>query len=250
MTGRLEGKNAFVTGAAGGIGREICRRFVEEGARVVAADLETSAIQDVLGDLDASSFRAVACDIGDEQQVASAIEGAVTAFGGLDVLCNTAGGSSQADGRITEVGVEEFWRVMRVDLFGTFLVSRFGIPHLITAGGGSVINLTSVTALRGFPQRTAYSAAKGGIAAMTRAMAAGYGEERIRVNAIAPGSTMSPRVAARAHTEQAKKTAAKHVLGVLDPIDIAEMAVFLASDESRRITGQVHVVDSGFTTVL
>lgn len=243
---RLDDKIAFVTGAAGGIGSAICRHFLAEGARVAAADLDSGAVKEILGDTAGQSI-ALSCDVSDENQVRQAIADAVEAFGGLNVVCNTAGGSSVNDGRVTEVSTDEFWRVINVDLYGTFLVCRYGIRELISAGGGSVINLTSMAALMALPERDCYTAAKGGVAAMTRSMASGYGPDSIRVNAIAPGTTMTPRVASRAHTERARKLAERHLLGVLDPADIANMAVFLASEESVHITGQVFAVDSGVT---
>jgi len=243
---RLDDRIAFVTGAAGGIGSAICRHFLAEGARVAAADLDSGAVKEVLGDTAGQSI-ALSCDVSDENQVRQAIADAVEVFGGLNVLCNTAGGSSVRDGRVTEVSTDEFWRVINIDLYGTFLVCRYGIRELISAGGGSVINLTSMAALMALPERDCYTAAKGGVAAMTRSMASGFGPDSIRVNAIAPGTTMTPRVASRAHTERARKLAERHLLGVLDPADIANMAVFLASEESVHITGQVFAVDSGVT---
>ncbi len=244
---RLEGKTAFVTGAAGGIGSAVVRRFLDEGAHVTGVDLDANAITRVGGDQDPSRLLALTCDITDEAQVKQAVARAVDEFGPLTTLCNAAGGSSPQDGRVSEASLEEFWRVIGVDLFGTVLACRFALPEIIAAGGGSVINLTSMTALMAIPQRDFYSAAKGGVASMTRAMALSYAPDNIRVNAIAPGTTLSPRVAARAQTERARKLAERHLLGVLDPVDVANMALFLASDESRHITGQIYSVDSGVT---
>lgn len=244
---RLAGKIAFVTGAAGGIGSSLVRRFLEEGARVAGADLDAQAVTQAVGTPDSEKLLPLTCDITDADQVQHAVARAANEFGGLTTLCNVAGGSSPRDGRVSEAPIDEFWRVINVDLFGTVLTCRFGLPEIMKAGGGSVVNLTSMTALMAIPQRDFYSAAKGGVASMTRAMALSYASDDIRVNAIAPGTTLSPRVAARARTERAKKLAERHLLGVLDPVDIANMALFLASDESRHITGQVCQVDSGVT---
>jgi NAD(P)-dependent dehydrogenase (short-subunit alcohol dehydrogenase family) len=244
---RLQGKVAVVTGAAGGIGSAVVRRYLEEGASVAGLDLDADDVLQAGGRQGSDRLLALSCDLTQEAQVQEAVARAVNELGGLTTLCNTAGGSSQVDGRVSEAPIEEFWRVINVDLFGTVLACRAALPEIISGGGGSVINLTSITALMAVPNRDFYSAAKGGIAAMTRSMSLSYAPDQVRVNAIAPGTTMSPRVAARAQTERAKKFAERHLLGVLDPVDIANMAVFLASDESRRITGQVYAVDSGVT---
>ena len=127
--------------------------------------------------------------------------------------------------------IEEFWRAIRLDLFGTFLGCRFGIPAIIASGGGSVINMASNVALMGVAGRDCYTAAKGGIAAITRSMAVEFAPQRVRVNAIAPSATMTDRVRGRleAGNSRVTKLAAAHLLGLIEPEDIANMAVFLAS---------------------
>jgi NAD(P)-dependent dehydrogenase (short-subunit alcohol dehydrogenase family) len=245
---RLDEKIAFVTGAAGGIGSAIARRFLSEGARVAATDLDRDKIMDALGVQEADHrVLAVTCDIGDSDQVRAAISQAVQVFGRLDILCNNAGGSSVHDRKVTEAPDEEFWRVIRTDLFGTFAVCKHGIPELAKAGGGSVVNMTSMVALMAVPDRDCYTAAKGGVAAMTRSMALGYAADKIRVNAIAPGITMSPRVAARTEMPAMQRLMPRHLLGLVYPNDIASLALFLASEESLHITGQILSVDSGVT---
>ena len=245
---RLDNKIAFVTGAAGGIGSAIARRFLSEGARVAATDLDRGKIMNALGVVEGNDrVLAVACDIGDSDQVRAAIARTVQVFGRLDVLCNNAGGSSMRDAKVTEAPDEEFWRVIRTDLFGTFSVCKHGIPELIKAGGGAVVNMTSMVALMAVPDRDCYTAAKGGVAAMTRSMAYGYAPDKIRVNAIAPGITMSPRVAARTETPAMQRLMPRHLMGLVYPDDIASMALFLASEESTHITGQIFSVDSGVT---
>jgi NAD(P)-dependent dehydrogenase (short-subunit alcohol dehydrogenase family) len=245
---RLDGKVAFVTGAGGGIGRAVCERFLAEGARVAAADVDMGAAQQSILGADAGRAIAIGCDVGDGEAVRASIARTVSAFGTLNVLCNIAGGSSNRDGMVTDAPEEEFWRVIRVDLFGTFACCKFGLPDLIRAGGGSVINMTSMAALMALPKRDCYTAAKGGVAALTRSLAAEYGEYGIRVNAIAPGVTLTPRVKANMTTNtDFQAVAARQLLGSADPVDIAHMAVYLASDESRVVTGQVLAVDSGIT---
>lgn len=246
---RLIGKVAFVTGAGGGIGRAICARFLAEGAAVAATDINADAAGEAVAVAAAGGGRALAlaCDAGDSDSVHEAVARTVAEFGALNTLCNVAGGSSPRDGIVTEAPEEEFWRVIRLDLFGTFLSCKHGLPALIRAGGGSVINMTSMAALMAIPERDCYTAAKGGVAALTRSLAAGYAQHGVRVNAIAPGITLTPRVKARAGTGRVSQLAERHLLGVCDPVDIAHMAVYLASDESRVVTGQILQVDSGVT---
>lgn len=246
---RLDGKVAFITGAAGGIGRATCARYVAEGACVAAVDIDAGAVEDALKDASAGARGlALACDVTDPHQVREAIARTAARFGRLDVLCNIAGGSSAADARVTEAPEEEFWRVIRLDLYGTFLCCKYGIPEIARAGGGSVINTASMVALMALPERDCYTAAKGGVAAMTRSMAVEYAPDNIRVNAIAPGLVLTPRVEGlMGEREELRHLAGRHLLGPCRPADIAEMAVYLGADESRVVTGQVLSVDSGVT---
>jgi NAD(P)-dependent dehydrogenase (short-subunit alcohol dehydrogenase family) len=134
---RLAGKLAFVTGAGGGIGRAVCQLFLAEGARVAASDVDVEAVGQAVGDAtDDGRAIALRCDVGDSDSVREALEIAVREFGNLNVLCNVAGGSSSRDGIVTEVADKEFWRVIRVDLFGTFASCKHGLPELMRAGGG------------------------------------------------------------------------------------------------------------------
>ncbi len=159
---------------------------------------------------------------------------------------NNAGGSTPQDGPVTEAPDEEFWRVMRLDLYGTFLCSKLGIPYMIKSGGGSIINMSSIVALRALPGRDCYTAAKGAIAAITRSMAVEYAAHKIRVNAIAPGVVLSERVKKlMAGAKDIENLAAVNLLGLGLPSHIADMAVYLASDELVITTGQVISVDSG-----
>ena len=253
---RLKGKTAFITGGGGGIGRATAERFAEEGAKVVIAEIDSKA-----GSLAADSARSkgkkvggdayfVKTDVRDNDSVKKAIKETINVYGRLDVLHNNAGGSTLQDGPVTEAPIEEFWRCINLDLFGTFLCSKHAIPEIAKSGGGSVINMSSNVALMALPGRDCYTAAKGAIASMTRSMAVEYAGDKIRVNAIAPSVTLSERVKKLlASSEEMKAISKTHLLGLGEPIHIAELAVYLAADESAITTGQVISVDSGVTIV-
>lgn len=247
--GRLDGKVAFVTGAGGGIGAAICKQFIAEGARVLAGDIHPD-LAEAAAEASGGGERIISLrlDVTNKEDVCAGLARAADAFGKIDVLCNTAGGSTPDDARVTDATEEEFWRAIKLDLFGTFLVCKYGIPYLQSAGGGSVINFSSMVALMALTDRDCYTAAKGGVHALTRSMAPEYAPDRIRVNAIAPGLTLSERVRHLVDERaELRKLADQCLLGPCEPIDMAHVAVYLASDESRHTTGQIIPVDSGVT---
>jgi NAD(P)-dependent dehydrogenase (short-subunit alcohol dehydrogenase family) len=244
---RLAGKVAFITGGGTGIGRATAILFAREGATVVIADIDVAAGQES-AHLAGNKAIAIPADVTDPDSLQSAIRATVDKFGRLDVLHNNAGGSTAQDNTAVNAPLEEFWRAIKLDLYGTFLGCRFGIPELIKAGGGSVINMSSNVALMGVPGRDCYTAAKGGIAAITRSLAVAYAPQKVRINAIAPSATMTERVRRLVAGNAAlTRLADSHLLGLIEPDDIANMALYLASDESRMVTGQVLPVDSGVT---
>jgi NAD(P)-dependent dehydrogenase (short-subunit alcohol dehydrogenase family) len=247
---RLRGKVAFITGSGSGIGRAAAVLFAREGARVAVADLSRAGGEETVRMVGEGGGEAayVETDVTDPASAERAIKAVADRWGRLDVLYNNAGGSTAQDGRVTEVSIEEWWRAIRLDLFGTFLCCRFGIPELIRAGGGSVINTTSVVALCGVVGRDAYTAAKGGVLALTRSLAVEYAKHKVRVNAMAPGATLTDRVKKFLSSDpRTQATDDKHLLGLGEPEDVAATALFLASDESRRITGTIFPVDSGWS---
>jgi len=244
---RLAGKVAFITGAAAGIGRATALLFAREGARVVVADIASAAAEET-AHMAGNGAIAVRTDVTDEASLQAAIRATLDKFGRLDVLHNNAGGSTPQDNTVVEAPIEEFWRVIKLDLFGTFLGCRCAIPALIRCGGGSVINMSSNLALMGIHGRDCYTAAKGGIAALTRSLAVEFAPQRVRVNALAPSATMTERVKKlMAGNPAIEKLAQSHLLGLIQPEDVASAALYLASEESRMITGQILSVDSGVT---
>lgn len=246
---RLEGKVAVITGAGTGIGRATAKLFAGEGAKVVVAELNAEAGEQTAQLIVQAGGEAIAIrtDVTDPDSIQATIDRAVQHYGGLHVLHNNAGGSTARDSDVTTAPLEEFWRVIKLDLFGTFLGCRFGIPAIVKSGGGSVINMSSNLALMGIPGRDCYTAAKGAVASVTRSMAVEFAP-LVRVNAIAPSVTMTDRVfGLLAGNPALDKMKQSHLLGSIEPEDIANMALFLASDESRRVTGQIYPVDSGVT---
>ncbi len=166
---RLKGKRCIITGAASGIGRATAKLFAANGALVTLADIKKEAGREICEEILATGAQCqfIETDVGDEAALAAMVDSAVSSFGGLDVIYNNAGGATALDGQVTEVPLDEFWRTMRVDLFGTFVGCRLAIPHLVASGGGSIINTTSIRAMIGTAGADAYTCAKGGTRAPT-----------------------------------------------------------------------------------
>lgn len=242
---RLDGKIALITGAGAGIGKASALLFAKEGASVGLLDHKTD-----LGTATANAIKTaggqtlfVETDVSDPAQMERAVEAVASQFGGLDILYNNAGGATARDGMVTDMALDEFWRTIGVDLFGTFLGCRFAIPYLVERGGGSIINTTSIRAMIGTAGADAYTAAKGGVMTLTKSLALQWAEHKIRVNAIAPGVVLSERVRGLVRTDD--PIYKKSILGPSEPEDVAPLALFLASDESRQITGAIMPMDSG-----
>lgn len=250
MAGSLDGKVALVTGGGSGIGRQSALVLARAGARVTVADINAASGEETAGMIRQAGGTALALrtDVGDPESVSATIEETVRSFGGLHVLHNNAGGSAPTDGRVTDIGPSEFWRALKLDLYGTWLCCHYGIPQIIRSGGGAVINMTSMVALMGNPGKDAYTAAKGGIQSLTRSMAVEYAGDKVRVNAIAPSATRTERVVRMLENDPTGTALLKrHLVGLPEPEDIANAVLFLASDESRMITGHILPVDSGVT---
>jgi NAD(P)-dependent dehydrogenase (short-subunit alcohol dehydrogenase family) len=259
--GRLDGKVAMITGAGSGMGRAAARLFAAEGASVVVAEVNAETGRAVEREIADAGHAAVfaQCDVSRADQVQSAVAAARERFGALHVLYNNAGlwypargnyrpGVTDAPSPLLE---ENIWdQTINVNLKGTYLCCKYGIPAMREAGGGAIINVSSIAALRvGRGASDAYTAAKGGIMTMTRTLAVEHAQYDIRCNCIFPGAIKTPLVG-ELTPEQERATAASIPLGRWgQPEDVARMALFLASDESSWITGQFFVVDGGFTAV-
>ena len=251
---RLRDKVVLITGGASGMGRLAAVTFAREGARVVAVDVSAKAGDDVAGEITHHGGQAlfVQGDVGREEQVRIAVRRAVERFGRLDVLYNNAGIFPEQDGSVVDIEEAVWDQVMNVNLKGLYLCCKHGIPELIRAGGGSVINVASFVALVGctVPQ-DAYTASKGGVIALTKSLAVQFGPKRIRTNAIAPGPIETPLLMSwLLNNPEAKQLRLNRIpLGRFGrPEDIVQMALYLASDESTWVNGSVLVVDGGITS--
>lgn len=247
---KLENKTALITGSGAGIGRATALLFAAEGARIAVVEWNAEAGQETVRLIEAQGGQAlfIQADVSEPDQVETAVTQTVKAFGGLHVLHNNAGGSSSRDSRVSDAPIDEFWARIKIDLFGTWLGCRFGIPAIIASGGGAVINMTSIFALIGTHNKDSYTAAKGAISALTRSMAVEYAAEHVRVNALAPGATATERVLKMMGAGDATNLSAEHQLfGMVAPEDVAKAALFLACDDSRSTTGHILSVDGGLT---
>ncbi len=258
---RLDGKVALITGGGSGQGRAAAILFAERGARVTVAEinedngnLTAHAVLDGGGEC-----LAVRCDVSDANQVKAAVDATISEFGRLDILYNNAAlwypargkyrpGVTDAPSPLLE---ENIWdRTIAVDLKGIYLCCKYGIPAMQKAGGGAIINTSSIAALRvGRGASDAYTAAKGGVIAMTRTLAVEHAQYGIRCNCIIPGAVRTPLVGEM--TSEYEEAVVKTIpMGRwAEPEDIAKLALFLASEESSWVTGAMFVIDGGFTAV-
>lgn len=246
---RFEGRVAFVTGGASGLGRAAAERFAREGARVVVADIDPAGAQDVA--LSLPEALAVQVDTADAAAVDRSFEAALDAFGLVDVIFNNAGivGPQMPLHETTD----DAWRqVMAVNADGAFHVLRRGVAAMLAGRGGAIVNTSSSTGLAGKPNMTPYSFSKAGLVGLTRAAAIEYAAHGIRVNAVAPTAVMTELVAghiARAPDPEAMRRLLETqtpIPGMPTPEDVAAVVAFLASDDARWITGHTLPIDGGF----
>jgi NAD(P)-dependent dehydrogenase (short-subunit alcohol dehydrogenase family) len=248
---RLAGKVALVTGAGAGIGRGIALRFAAEGAQVGVLDRLAPACAEGAREIEAAGGQALAlpCDATDEAQVGAAVAQLAEHFGPVTVLVNNA--AIMPSGRLHETPPADFDRCVAVNLRGAYLASRAVLPGMLALGKGSIIHMSSVTGILGLPGVAAYSMTKGGLAALARAMSTDYARLGIRVNSVAPGTIDSPMlhhfVASQSNPEMIRKAFDDmHPIGRVGTIEeVANVFVFLASDESSFVTGANYEVDGG-----
>jgi NAD(P)-dependent dehydrogenase (short-subunit alcohol dehydrogenase family) len=251
---RLSGKVAIVTGGGGGIGGASARALAREGAAVLVADINESAAASVAADIRSAGGQAAsfAVDLAVESQVVALVAEAVSLYGRLDVLHNNAALTDSEflskDTAVTELDVDVWEQSMTVNLRSQMLTCKHAVPEMVRGGGGSIINMSSGASMKGDRTRTAYGVAKAGVNALTMYVATSHGKQGVRVNAILPGLVITDAV--RAHlNDDIIKSLGRAVLtpSVGEPDDVADVVVFLASNESRYITGQLIAVDGGMS---
>lgn len=248
----MQGKTAIVTGAASGMGKAIAQLFAAEGANVILADLNKEAAVAVAQELPEGSCHAVQTDVADDQSVAALIKESLEAFGSINVLVNCAG-VPQAFTPIEELTLEQWDRIMSVNTKSIFLTTRHAVPHMKEKGKGSIINIASIAGIRARPGLNAYCASKGAAIMLSKALAIELAPYQIRVNVINPGPAETPMLGKFINGDAAEVEAGKKdifissvPLGMLiQPEDIAQAAIYLASDLSKIVTGEVMNVDGG-----
>lgn len=246
---RLKGKAALVTGAASGIGRASALLFAHEGSRVVVADYAADAGLETVRAIQAGGGEAifVQVDVSDSHQVTRMVETAIEAYGRIDILFNGAGVLHY--GTVLETDERDWNRVLSINLNGTYLSCRAVLPHMIRQGGGSIINVAStVGAHDACAHAVAYVTSKAGVTLLTKCMAIDHARQGVRVNALCPGATDTPMLRKALKPEELEALAASHPIGRLArPEELAQAALFLASDDASFVTGSAMYVDGGQT---
>jgi NAD(P)-dependent dehydrogenase (short-subunit alcohol dehydrogenase family) len=245
---RLKDKMAIVTGAGAGIGAAVAELFAQQGARVLVVDRDGAKARDVAH---RTGQLAMEADVSDESSVMAMVARAQEAFGRIDVLVNNAGYGIR--GSVVTTAAQDWDALMAVNLKGVFLCSKYAVPVMASGGGGAIVNTASNVAHVGIADRAAYVASKGGVAALTRAMALDHAAEKIRVNAVAPGTTWSSYFdkILETHSDPQGFVTALNARApmnrVAQPVEIAQAILWLASDESSFATGSILTVDGGMT---
>jgi NAD(P)-dependent dehydrogenase (short-subunit alcohol dehydrogenase family) len=247
-------KRALITGAGGSIGRLTAIRLAQEGAHIVAADVDYDAAEETVSRIESKTGQTalpVQADVTSPDSVAQMVDTSVDRLGGVDILFNSAGVFEL--GSVTEVSEEDWDRQVDVNLKGTFLSTKYVIPHMIRNGGGAIINASSIAGVVSFPRNAAYSASKGGVVLLTKNLALDYIGDNIRVNCVCPYSIEGPMMD-RYFDEQPDPAAARDAIESGTPIgrmatihEVVEPVLFLASDAASYITGVALVIDGGYS---
>lgn len=252
MPGRLAGKIALITGAGGGQGRAAAVMFAREGANVVVVDVKVEGGEETVKLVEEAGGSAVFqnADVSKADHMQGAVDRACQAYGGLHIMYNNAAVLHKNDTMVTDLE-EDMWDfVIDVNLKSVYLGCKYAIPEMVKAGAGSIINVSSLAGILGVGNVHAYTAAKGGVVSLTKAIATGYARKNIRCNVICPGAVDTPMMAHVLHgsnPERFTRVAKSHPLGRVGvPEDIASMGLFLASEESSWVTGSVFTVDGGY----
>lgn len=251
---RLAGKQALVTGAGGGIGRAIALAFARQGAAVLCVDIDEATAGAVASEAGAfgATAAAVRCDVSDEDSVRLAVEKARERLGGLSVLVNNAA-NRDPSATVVDLDLASWQRTLDINLTGAFLMAKYAIPLMAAGGGGSVINVASQLARVASPRSPAYCATKAALVQLSKVLALDHAADGIRVNSLSPGAVETERLVHRfGSMDRARDAiAAKHILGRLGRSEeIAEGAIFLASDESSFMTGADLLIDGGYTATV
>jgi len=245
---RLQGKVAIVTGAASGIGRSTAQVFAREGAQLTLVDINEEGLRETLAGLPEGQAIAAPADVSRSEDVRGVIDKAMSKYGRLTTMANCHGISLMQDTKIVDVTEEVFDRTIAVNLRSIFLLCKYGVPALKQSGGGAIVNLASGAALGG-GGGTSYTASKGGVTAITRAVAFQNAAENIRCNSICPGPVDTPmlQISMKKLGLKTMSSRAGTIPRIARPEEVAFLITFLVSDEAEFITGAIHTIDGGAT---
>ncbi|WP_016747550.1 SDR family NAD(P)-dependent oxidoreductase [Rhizorhabdus wittichii] len=248
MSRRFEGKVAIVTGAGAGIGRACMARLASEGAIVVGTDVNQAKLDAAVAAAGANAHGLI-CDVADQAAIDAMVADVVARFGGVHVLVNNAGIGNPRRLRLHEQPPEDWDKVMGVNVRGVYLMQRAVIPHMLRQGGGSIVNMASTGSFRATALSSPYITSKGAVLMMTRAAAADYARDNIRINAVCPGTTNTD-ILANSSAEMIEMLVARSPQARLgEPEEVAALVAFLASDEAPHIHGGAYLIDGGRSAI-